>query len=89
MTPRQGIQIDDVFIPGEIIVSVPTHTIQRDPRYFDKPLEFLPERWEGLDDDDIPFLPFSKGMSWKASVLEIPRSTFHFCAMTDLCPFSF
>lgn len=63
LTPPEGLAIDGTYIPGNVIVSVPTHTIHLDPRYFEDPLEFLPERWESIvSADDVPFLPFSRGM---------------------------
>lgn len=60
-TPPGGLQIDEMFIPGDTNVSVPTYAIQRDPRYYNKPLEFLPERWETMTPESAPFLPFTKG----------------------------
>ena len=41
------------------------HTIQRDPRYFQKPTTFLPERWTSEQPEAIidkrAFMPFSTG----------------------------
>ena len=48
MTPPGGVVIDGVHIPGDVLVGVPTHVVQRDPRYWDAPLRFAPERWAGL-----------------------------------------
>jgi len=45
VTPPNGIQVDEVHIPGDTNVFVPVQLIQRDPRYWPKPLEFIPERW--------------------------------------------
>ncbi|KIY02691.1 uncharacterized protein Z520_01156 [Fonsecaea multimorphosa CBS 102226] len=61
ITPPQGLQIDEIYIPGDTIVGVPVHTLQRDPRYFERPLEFIPERWEQISTEKSPFFPFSKG----------------------------
>lgn len=61
VTPPGGLQIDEVFIPGDVNISVPTYAIQRDPRYWDDPLEFVPERWERLSPDRTPFFPFTRG----------------------------
>ncbi|KXG53397.1 Cytochrome P450 [Penicillium griseofulvum] len=44
-TPPEGLWIDEVWIPGNVTVTVPQHTIQRDERYFPRGNEFLPERW--------------------------------------------
>lgn len=61
MTPPKGIQVDEVFIPGNTIVSVPTYTIQRDARYWDNPLVFIPERWETIKPERSPWIPFGRG----------------------------
>ncbi|KAJ4396529.1 hypothetical protein N0V93_000749 [Gnomoniopsis smithogilvyi] len=61
VTPPGGLQIDEVFIPGDVNISVPTYTIQRDPKHWDDPLEFMPERWETLSTDKTPFFPFTRG----------------------------
>ncbi|EOD51628.1 putative benzoate 4-monooxygenase cytochrome protein [Neofusicoccum parvum UCRNP2] len=60
-TPPEGLQIDDVFIPGDTVVMISAHTIQRDPRYFENPDEFCPERWSTLSTETSPFLAFSRG----------------------------
>ncbi|GME34987.1 Cytochrome p450 [Neofusicoccum parvum] len=59
--PPEGLQIDDVFIPGDTVVMISAHTIQRDPRYFENPDEFCPERWSTLSTETSPFLAFSRG----------------------------
>lgn len=61
LTPDSGLQIDDITIPGDTIVSVPAYTIQRDPRYWDDALEFIPERWEKLSTEHAPWIPFTRG----------------------------
>lgn len=62
LTPPDGIQVDEVFIPGGVIVAVPTYTIQRDARYWgDKAHEFVPERWENLSTERVPWIPFTRG----------------------------
>jgi cytochrome P450 len=64
-TPAQGVQIGDVHIPGYTNVSVPFMLIQRDPRWWQQPTEFVPERWgdkrEKMGTDGAPFLPFNMG----------------------------
>lgn len=68
LTPPGGLLIDGTHIPGDVVVSVPTHAIQLDPRYFEDPEEFRPERWEDISSvDDVPFLPFSRGQ-WTFSL---------------------
>ncbi|KAJ3544539.1 hypothetical protein NM208_g2999 [Fusarium decemcellulare] len=61
LTPATGIQIDQVFIPGDTIVSVPAYTIHRDPRYWEDALKFRPERWENLNPEKAPWIPFTRG----------------------------
>jgi cytochrome P450 len=62
---KTGLTIDGTYIPGDVIVSVPIHSIHRDPRYFLQPLEFIPERWTSespeLVKDKRAFVPFSMG----------------------------
>jgi cytochrome P450 len=61
LTPAAGLQIDEVTIPGDTIVSVPAYTIQRDERYWKSAAEFVPERWEDLATDKAPWIPFTRG----------------------------
>lgn len=65
VTPPQGLQIDEVWIPGDTIVVIPQWVIHRDERYFVRALEFLPERWlveKGrLIKDERAFFPFQIG----------------------------
>lgn len=62
VTPPEGLRIDEVFIPGGVNVSVHPHTIHRDPRYWDRPREFVPERWDGLTPEKAPFIAFTRGL---------------------------
>lgn len=83
MTPPEGIFIGDQYIPGDVMVCVPTHTLFRgktsfsisnytchdlptllDERVFQRPQEFLPERWTTqpeLVKDPSAFIPFNGG----------------------------
>lgn len=61
LTPPAGLQIDEVFIPGDTVVSIPTYAIQRDERYWDHALDFVPQRWEKLSTEKAPWIPFSRG----------------------------
>lgn len=65
VTPPQGLQIDEVWIPGDTIVVIPQWVIHRDERYFLRALEFLPERWLAekgrLIKDERAFFPFQIG----------------------------
>ena len=65
-TPPEGITIGDKYIPGNIILWNPIHTIQRDERYFKDATKFVPERWFEENQaewiyDKRAFLPFSYG----------------------------
>ncbi|KAL1595502.1 hypothetical protein SLS59_008138 [Nothophoma quercina] len=66
-TPPEGITLpDQTYIPGNIIVWMPIHCLQRDPRYFAKPLQFMPERWTDEQPEAVidkrAFMPFSTGV---------------------------
>ncbi|KAE8154452.1 cytochrome P450 [Aspergillus avenaceus] len=64
VTPAQGLQIDEVYIPGDVNVFVPIQLIQTDERYYKNPKQFIPERWseeKGLVSKGAPFIPFSFG----------------------------
>ena len=62
---------------------MPIHCLQRDPRYFQKPLEFLPERWTDEQPDAIidkrAFMPFSTGVyncvGQKLAIMELRSVT--------------
>ncbi|KAH8734278.1 benzoate 4-monooxygenase cytochrome P450 [Ilyonectria robusta] len=59
MTPASGLQIADIFIPGNTIVTVPAYTL-----FFADPDAFIPERWTSepkLVKDASVFAPFSIG----------------------------
>ncbi|KAF8543665.1 cytochrome P450 monooxygenase-like protein [Trichophaea hybrida] len=64
LTPKEGCWIGSTFIPGDTLVFASTYNIQRDPRYFVKPDEFIPERWTTSPElviDKTAFAPFSTG----------------------------
>ncbi|KAL3483753.1 cytochrome P450 monooxygenase [Aspergillus germanicus] len=63
-TPPEGLQVGDRYIPGDVMVCVPTHTLFRDERVFAQPQEFLPERWTTrpeLVKEPSAFIPFNAG----------------------------
>jgi len=72
VTPASGIQIDEVFIPGDVNVIVPAYAIHRDPRYFKDPNTFIPERWTDVNSDMIldgtAYAPFSLGKLGSAQI---------------------
>lgn len=67
VTPADGLQIDEVYIPGDVNVFVPFQLIQTDERYWQQPLDFIPERWnerkEEMGTDETLLVPFSGGLS--------------------------
>lgn len=77
VTPATGLWVDDVYIPGDTNVIVPAYAIHRDPRYFEGPNEFIPERW--LDEswerikNKAAYAPFSSGKCnlWTGATLLI------------------
>lgn len=67
LTFRHTIQeetFDGIKIPANTKIAIPVHLIHRDPKYWSRPEDFIPERWLK---DDFPannkhaFLPFSTG----------------------------
>ncbi|PWY91938.1 cytochrome P450 [Aspergillus sclerotioniger CBS 115572] len=63
-TGPEGLTTAGVYIPPYTLVSVPTYTIQRDPRNFGEPDEFIPERWSSHPELVIrkeAMIPFSTG----------------------------
>lgn len=70
VTPADGVVIGGVRIPGDVVVGVPTYLVQRDPRYWETPLRFAPERWAsasasasgGLGADGTAFNTFNRGL---------------------------
>ncbi|PYH92712.1 benzoate 4-monooxygenase [Aspergillus ellipticus CBS 707.79] len=63
-TGPEGMTTAGVYIPPHTIVSVPTYTIHRDPRNFQDPDEFIPERWSsqpGMVIQKEALNPFSTG----------------------------
>ncbi|KAE8165150.1 cytochrome P450 monooxygenase [Aspergillus tamarii] len=64
LTPPEGLQINDTYIPGDVIVCIPMHSLFRDERVFPQPTEFIPERWTTrpeLVKDPSAFFPFGGG----------------------------
>ncbi|USP73086.1 uncharacterized protein yc1106_00360 [Curvularia clavata] len=45
-TPPEGITLPNgTYIPGNVLVWTPIYSFHRDPRYWEQPLKFMPERW--------------------------------------------
>jgi cytochrome P450 len=81
VTPAEGLHIGDVYVPGDTIVQVPSYTVFRDERNFERATEFVPERWttrpEMIKDRSV-YIPFNTGMfkSQRGNV-------FLFCSLLD------
>ncbi len=65
-SPPEGLTLPNgTYIPGNIHIWMPMHTMHRDPRYWEEPLTFLPERWTSERPEAIidkrAFMPFSYG----------------------------
>lgn len=64
VVPPEGVELAGKFIPGNTFVSVSPWTLQRDPRNWGRPDEFIPERWIGEGPEPCnkdAFIPFSIG----------------------------
>src|SRR5258708_33921448 len=60
----QGVEIGGYTLPKGSIVWISPYLMHRDPRYFDEPETFLPERWAGNLEKQIPryaYFPFGGG----------------------------
>jgi cytochrome P450 len=56
--------INGHYIPGNTIVSMPPFAINHDPRNFEQPEDFIPERWTSRPElvlNKGAFIPFSTG----------------------------
>jgi cytochrome P450 len=66
VTPPEGLQVDEVYIPGDVNVFTPFELMHTDERYWPQAHEFVPERWgerrKEMGTDDTLFIPFSSGM---------------------------
>jgi cytochrome P450 len=75
VTPSEGLQIGDVFIPGETVVYMPQYQLHRDPRNFQRPNNFIPERWTTKSDmilNRSAYMPFSMGSFISPIFITIP-----------------
>ncbi|KAK4448808.1 Tryprostatin B 6-hydroxylase [Podospora aff. communis PSN243] len=80
VTPPGGMWIGERHVPGDVIVQVPSYTVFRDPRAFDRPEDFIPERWTTRPElvrDRSVFIPFNIGpyacVGKRLALLEIRR----------------
>ncbi|KAH7360828.1 cytochrome P450 [Rhexocercosporidium sp. MPI-PUGE-AT-0058] len=64
-SPASGVYVAGTFIPGNMQISIPPIALMTDPRYFEKPDEYIPERWGDWDEgvkDRRAFVPFGYGV---------------------------
>lgn len=65
VAPAEGIQVDEVYIPGDFNVSFPVQLIQNHEKYYKDAKQFIPERWnerrQEIRTDRAPFFPFVLG----------------------------
>jgi tryprostatin B 6-hydroxylase len=76
-TPPQGIDIDGVHVPGDVLVSASVYSMNRSERFFKRALEFIPERWTTQKDLIIgrgAFYPFLEGKAAGISLSTALRS---------------
>ncbi|KAB8202447.1 cytochrome P450 [Aspergillus parasiticus] len=61
--PSTGCVIGGHFLPKGTIVGFHLDDINRNPKFFPEPNEFIPERWTGKEGKKLQrwFVPFSKG----------------------------
>ncbi|KAJ3533596.1 hypothetical protein NMY22_g7271 [Coprinellus aureogranulatus] len=59
----ESTEIAGVLVPGKTLVSMSSTFLHRNPELFPDPLTFDPERWLGMDSNDLTnyVVPFSKG----------------------------
>ncbi|EAW10404.1 cytochrome P450 [Aspergillus clavatus NRRL 1] len=63
-TPKEGIVVDGVYIPGNMTVSCPQYVMGRSELCYERADEFIPERWyksPELIKDERAFAPFTIG----------------------------
>ncbi|KAL7805663.1 cytochrome P450 [Trichoderma aethiopicum] len=64
LTPPEGLEVEGVFIPGNVEVYVPIHAMHRSAKFFREPNTFIPERWTTRPDlmiDKRAYHPFLLG----------------------------
>ncbi|KIW89107.1 uncharacterized protein Z519_09959 [Cladophialophora bantiana CBS 173.52] len=63
-TPKEGVEIGGVYIPGDTVIQMPQYAMARDPDLYPSPLEFIPERHSSRPELMLhkdAFAPFSAG----------------------------
>lgn len=62
-TLSEDVQLDDYFIPKGCMIKIDLFHLHRDPRYFDEPEKFNPDRFlpEFMNRHPYAYIPFSAG----------------------------
>ncbi|MCJ1455714.1 hypothetical protein MMC28_006070 [Mycoblastus sanguinarius] len=63
-TPAEGINVAGHYIPGNTTIVAPAYNIGRLDSYFERPNDFIPERWHslpGMVKNKRAFAPFKQG----------------------------
>jgi cytochrome P450 len=59
---KAEVRLGDYVVPPKASVILPQWSIHRDPRYFEEPEEFDPDRWARRNPQNVPaYFPFSSG----------------------------
>ncbi|KAI0911428.1 cytochrome P450 [Ustulina deusta] len=64
LTPPEGLNIEGIFVPGNVTVICPQYVLGRNPECYAYPDDFIPERWYSRPEllrDVSGFAPFSVG----------------------------
>ncbi|KAI8056126.1 cytochrome P450 [Syncephalis plumigaleata] len=89
VTPPEGAVICGKFIPGGTTIIPQTYAIHRLTTYWDKPYEFIPERWiaapEQVNRMKQNFMPFSVGLRVALAVM-VRRFNFTFVPGANMTP---
>jgi len=59
--PIADVEIGGYTVPKEATLSLPQWIVHHDERWYDSPLEFRPERWEGWEGPEYAYYPFGGG----------------------------
>jgi cytochrome P450 len=77
---RRAMELGGYWLPEKCTILIPQWTLHRDPRFWDRPLEFLPDRWREPRHPRFAYLPFSTGprncigesFAWIEMMLALP-----------------
>ncbi len=77
---QRPVELAGYRLPSKCTLLIPQWTLHRDPRFWDRPLEFVPERWREPAHLRFAYLPFSTGprncigesFAWLEMMLVLP-----------------